>query len=247
MDLLPFRAYPHGYGSGMTRETRGGTTKPAGRCLATKVLRSTRVSGGRSRSRGPPWASSARSWPSWRASRTRTSPTSRRAGAGPGSRSFLAIAEALQRSPSELMREAEIYRARISGEEVEPQRLVPGSSPEGEIQARMARMSEAAPSPAARRWFHAGRMLAEAEMEVASRGDGRRLTRSTGPGRRSRRVAARSCTGWWMGCRRRMPRWCWRWCADCELGDSASERASALSATLNSRRGTHHGRSYAPR
>ncbi len=44
----------------------------------------------------------------------------------------------------------------------------------------MARMSEAAPSPAARRWFHAGRMLAEAEMEVASteRTEGR-LTGST--------------------------------------------------------------------
>ena len=74
------------------------------------------------------------------------------------------------------MREAERYRARISGEEVEPQRLVPGSSPESEIQARMARMSEAAPSPAARRWFHAGRMLAEAEMDLASEETVRRLT-----------------------------------------------------------------------
>ena len=36
---------------------------------------------------------------------------------------------------------------------------------ESQIHARMARMGEAAPSPAARRWFHAGRMLAEAEME----------------------------------------------------------------------------------
>jgi len=86
----------------------------------------------------------------------------------PGSRSFLAIAEALDRSPSELMREAELYRARIAGEEVAPVRLTPPGSPESEIQARMARMSEAAPSPAARRWFHAGRMLAEAEMELAS-------------------------------------------------------------------------------
>ena len=86
----------------------------------------------------------------------------------PGSRSFLAIAEALGRSPSELMREAELYRARIAGEEAAPVRLTPSGSPESEIQARMARMSEAAPSPAARRWFHAGRMLAEAEMELAS-------------------------------------------------------------------------------
>lgn len=29
-------------------------------------------------------------------------------------------------------------------------------------------MSEAAPSPAARRWFHAGRMLAEAERDLAA-------------------------------------------------------------------------------
>jgi transcriptional regulator with XRE-family HTH domain len=86
----------------------------------------------------------------------------------PGSRSFLAIAEALDRSPSELMREAELYRARIAGEEAAPVRLTPSGSPESEIQARMARMSEAAPSPAARRWFHAGRMLAEAEMDLAA-------------------------------------------------------------------------------
>ena len=86
----------------------------------------------------------------------------------PGSRSFLAIAEALALSPSTLMREAEIYRARIAGEEVEQQRLVPASSPEGEIQDRMAMMSEAAPSATARRWFHAGRLLAEAEVDLVS-------------------------------------------------------------------------------
>ena len=86
----------------------------------------------------------------------------------PGSRSFLAIAEALALSPSTLMREAEIYRARIAGEEVEQQRLVPADSPEGEIQDRVAMMSEAAPSATARRWFHAGRLLAEAEMDLVS-------------------------------------------------------------------------------
>lgn len=85
----------------------------------------------------------------------------------PGSGSFLAIAEALERSPSELMREAEIYRARIAGEDVPAPRPVASSSPESEIQARIARMSDAAPSPAARRWFHAGRMLAAAEMDLS--------------------------------------------------------------------------------
>lgn len=86
----------------------------------------------------------------------------------PGSRSFLAIADALGQSPSELMREAELYRARIVGKEVPVQNLAVPGSPESEVQSRMARLSEAAPSPAARRWFHAGRMLAAAEMDLAS-------------------------------------------------------------------------------
>ena len=88
----------------------------------------------------------------------------------PGSRSFLAIAEAMLLSPSTLMREAERYRAQIGGEEAPPpsQPPAPGGLPRDEIQARMARMSEAAPSPAARRWFHAGRMLAEAERDLAA-------------------------------------------------------------------------------
>jgi transcriptional regulator with XRE-family HTH domain len=88
----------------------------------------------------------------------------------PGSRSFLAIAEAMLLSPSTLMREAERYRAQIGGEEAppQPQPPAPGGLPRDEIQARMARMSEAAPSPAARRWFHAGRMLAEAERDLAA-------------------------------------------------------------------------------
>ena len=97
----------------------------------------------------------------------------------PGSRSFLAIAEALERSPSELMREAELYGARISGEEVE-QRRIAGDPPESEIPARMARMSEAAPSPTARRWFHAGRMLAEAEMDLAPKEEPAALLRGLG-------------------------------------------------------------------
>jgi transcriptional regulator with XRE-family HTH domain len=151
----------------MTRETRGGTTKPArplprnespefyeGLGRAIKVARTAM---GLERKELAELAGVSYAYLS-----------DIETGRGrPGSRSFLAIAEALQRSPSELMREAEIYRARISGEEVEPQRL-PGSSPDSEIQARMARMSEAAPSPAARRWFHAGRMLAEAEMDLAT-------------------------------------------------------------------------------
>jgi transcriptional regulator with XRE-family HTH domain len=56
----------------------------------------------------------------------------------PGSRSLLAIAEALGRSAAELMHEAELYRARIRGES--PEALALAEAP-----------AAAAPS----RWFHA--------------------------------------------------------------------------------------------
>lgn len=78
----------------------------------------------------------------------------------PGSRSFLAIAQALGRSASELMREAEGYRAQITGEPF-VERLAPsGVEPEPDLDTMIQRYSDAAPSPAARRWFHAGRVLA---------------------------------------------------------------------------------------
>ncbi|MGZ8631195.1 MAG: helix-turn-helix domain-containing protein [Actinomycetota bacterium] len=82
----------------------------------------------------------------------------------PGSRSFLAIAEALELSPSELMREAEAYRAQITGEPmVDRAALAP--EPEADLETMIQRYSEAAPSPAARRWFHAGRALAGAQLD----------------------------------------------------------------------------------
>ena len=107
-------------------------------------------------------------------------------------------------SPSTLMREAESYRARIGGEEAPGSRSAPtpGSSPRDEIQARMARMSEAAPSATARRWFHAGRLLAEAERDLVLEETEEHLG-GLGEVGRCRRDLARSCIGWWMSCRRR--------------------------------------------
>lgn len=81
----------------------------------------------------------------------------------PGSRSFLSIAQALGRSASELMREAEVYRARITGE-APPASMGTSTEPEADLETMIRRYSDAAPSPAARRWFHAGRALAGAEL-----------------------------------------------------------------------------------
>ena len=85
----------------------------------------------------------------------------------PGSRSLLAIAEALMLSPSELMRQAEAYRAQMTGEPMTEQ---PGASEaELNLETTMQRYADAAPSPAARRWFHAGRALAEAQSDEEAR------------------------------------------------------------------------------
>jgi transcriptional regulator with XRE-family HTH domain len=78
----------------------------------------------------------------------------------PGSRSFLAIAQALGRSASELMREAEGYRAQIAGEPFVEHLAPSGAEPEPDLDTMIQRYSDAAPSPTARRWFHAGRVLA---------------------------------------------------------------------------------------
>ena len=80
----------------------------------------------------------------------------------PGSRSFLAIAEALGLSPSELMREAEAYRAQITGGPIVDRVAAP---PEADLEMMIQRYSDAAPSPTARRWFHAGRALAGAQLD----------------------------------------------------------------------------------
>lgn len=86
----------------------------------------------------------------------------------PGSRSLLAIAEALMLSVSTLMRQAEEYRAQIAGED----EVHFGSFQGDDLETTIERLSSQAPSPAARRWFHAGRALGEAERgrtpEVAS-------------------------------------------------------------------------------
>jgi transcriptional regulator with XRE-family HTH domain len=83
----------------------------------------------------------------------------------PGSRSFLSIAQALGRSPSELMREAEVYRARITGEAPPASASMPAEpEPELDLDTMIRRYSDAAPSPTARRWFHAGRALAGAQL-----------------------------------------------------------------------------------
>ena len=82
----------------------------------------------------------------------------------PGSRSFLAIAEALALSPSELMREAEAYRAQITGEPM-MDRAATAPESEADLETMIQRYSNAAPSPAARRWFHAGRALAGAQLD----------------------------------------------------------------------------------
>ena len=82
----------------------------------------------------------------------------------PGSRSLLAIAEALMLSPSALMREAEVYRAQMTGEPMSD-RLAPPAEPEADLETMIQRYSDAAPSPAARRWFHAGRALAGAQLD----------------------------------------------------------------------------------
>ena len=81
----------------------------------------------------------------------------------PGSRSLLAIAEALMLSPSELMRQAEAYRAQMTGEPM-ADRIAPAAEHEVDLEMTMQRYSDAAPSPAARRWFHAGRALAGAQL-----------------------------------------------------------------------------------
>jgi transcriptional regulator with XRE-family HTH domain len=82
----------------------------------------------------------------------------------PGSRSLLAIAEALMLSPSELMRQAEDYRAQMTGEPL-ADRLAPAAGSEDRLEMTMQRYGDAAPSPAARRWFHAGRALAGAQLD----------------------------------------------------------------------------------
>ncbi|CAN5754050.1 hypothetical protein BH18ACT17_BH18ACT17_13910 [soil metagenome] len=74
----------------------------------------------------------------------------------------MAIAEALTLSPSELMREAEAYRAQMTGEPM-ADRLAPAA--EAGLEMMVQRYSDAAPSPAARRWFHAGRALAGAQFD----------------------------------------------------------------------------------
>jgi transcriptional regulator with XRE-family HTH domain len=86
----------------------------------------------------------------------------------PGSRSLLAIAEALMLSPSELMREAEAYRAQMTGEPM-ADRIPPAAEHEVDLEMTMQRYSDAAPSPAARRWFHAGRALAGAQLDEEAR------------------------------------------------------------------------------
>jgi len=62
------------------------------------------------------------------------------------------------------MREAEAYRAQMTGEPM-ADRLAPAPEPEAGLEMMVQRYSDAAPSPAARRWFHAGRALAGAQSE----------------------------------------------------------------------------------
>jgi transcriptional regulator with XRE-family HTH domain len=81
----------------------------------------------------------------------------------PGSRSLLAIAEALGMSPSILWRQAEEYQAQIAGVDAAPE-----AQPVEDLESAIARLSARAPSPAARRWFHAGRAIGGAEREQAA-------------------------------------------------------------------------------
>jgi len=73
------------------------------------------------------------------------------------------------------MREAEAYRAQMTGEPM-ADHLAPPAEPEVRLETTMQRYSDAAPSPAARRWFHAGRALAEAQFDE----EGGPLERSLG-------------------------------------------------------------------
>ncbi|HEX6132189.1 MAG TPA: helix-turn-helix transcriptional regulator [Actinomycetota bacterium] len=67
----------------------------------------------------------------------------------PGSRSLLAIAEALGRSAAELMHEAEVYRARIRGDS--PEALALADAPATPVAAAPSRWFHAEPEPPMRR------------------------------------------------------------------------------------------------
>ena len=128
----------------------------------------------------------------------------------PGSRSFLAIAEALGLSPSELMREAEAYRAQITGGPMVDRVAAP---PEADLEMMIQRYSDAAPPPP-----HGAGSTREGHSQAPSsmRNGTRPNPPSTAPAWRTPSTLrprtnfnARSKIS-----APRMLRSCWRWCDD---------------------------------